>query len=397
MVGLPARGKTYTARKLARYMSWLGYHTRVFNVGNYRRERFGARVAHDFFDPSNPTGMNARKTAALAALDDLKTWFDEGGQIGIYDATNSTKSRRKMVHQALRNNNIEVLFLETVCNDPDVIEANIRESKLSNPDYIGMEPEQAVQDFRARIAHYEQAYEPLDDASLSFIRVSDVSRRVELNRISGFRMGRIVNFVMNLHITPRTIWLTRHGESMANVAGTLGGDPDLSERGKRYAIALSEFVNLHSSEDHLSVWTSTLQRTIQTAKPLNRHCIELRALDEIDAGICDGLTYSQVAEQYPEEFAARTADKLRYRYPRGESYEDVIDRLDPLIIELERQQETVLVVAHQAVLRALYGYFAGRSRSEVPHIDMPLHTIIALTPKAYGCNERRFVLAPSST
>ena len=29
----------------------------------------------------------------------------------------------------------------------------------------------------------------------------------------------------------------------------------------------------------------------------------------------------------------RSADKLRYRYPRGESYEDVIARLDPVITE----------------------------------------------------------------
>ena len=31
MVGLPARGKTYIARKAARYLSWLGHETRVFN------------------------------------------------------------------------------------------------------------------------------------------------------------------------------------------------------------------------------------------------------------------------------------------------------------------------------------------------------------------------------
>jgi hypothetical protein len=30
------------------------------------------------------------------------------------------------------------------------------------------------------------------------------------------------------------------------------------------------------------------------------------------------------AKKMPEEFAARAADKLRYRYPQGESYEDVI-------------------------------------------------------------------------
>ena len=124
--------------------------------------------------------------------------------------------------------------------------------------------------------------------------------------------------------------------------------------------------------------------------------VQLRALDEISAGVCDGLTYSQVASRYPEEFAARADDKLRYRYPRGESYEDVIDRLDPLIIELERQRNPVLVVAHQAVLRALYGYFVGRSREEVPHLDVSLHTVIELTPKAYGCDERRFVLSPGA-
>lgn len=45
------------------------------------------------------------------------------------------------------------------------------------------------------------------------------------------------------------------------------------------------------------------------------------------------------------------------RYPSGESYLDVIQRLEPVIIEIERERECVCVVAHQAILRALYGYF----------------------------------------
>jgi 6-phosphofructo-2-kinase/fructose-2,6-biphosphatase 2 len=49
MVGLPARGKSYTARRIERYLSWLGYRTRVFNVGEYRCARVGARVRHSFF------------------------------------------------------------------------------------------------------------------------------------------------------------------------------------------------------------------------------------------------------------------------------------------------------------------------------------------------------------
>lgn len=47
------------------------------------------------------------------------------------------------------------------------------------------------------------------------------------------------------------------------------------------------------------------------------------------------------------------------RYPSGESYLDVIQRLEPVIIEIERERECVCVVAHQAILRALYGYFQG--------------------------------------
>ncbi len=36
----------------------------------------------------------------------------------------------------------------------------------------------------------------------------------------------------------------------------------------------------------------------------------LRALDEIDAGICDGMTYNEIKQQMPEEYAARNANKL---------------------------------------------------------------------------------------
>jgi hypothetical protein len=38
LIGLPARGKTPYARKLIRYLLWLGYSGRVFNLANYRRQ-----------------------------------------------------------------------------------------------------------------------------------------------------------------------------------------------------------------------------------------------------------------------------------------------------------------------------------------------------------------------
>ena len=37
MVGLPARGKSYIVKKIARYLNWLQHPTRIFNVGDRRR------------------------------------------------------------------------------------------------------------------------------------------------------------------------------------------------------------------------------------------------------------------------------------------------------------------------------------------------------------------------
>lgn len=77
-------------------------------------------------------------------------------------------------------------------------------------------------------------------------------------------------------------------------------------------------------------------------------------------GICEEMTYEEIASKYPTDFAARDQNKFSYRYPRGESYEDLVARLEPVIMELERQGN-VLVVSHQAVLRCLLAYFLDKS------------------------------------
>ena len=89
MVGLPARGKTFVARKLQGYLSWLGYRTLWVNVGDYRRSRAGARQPAAYFAPDNNATREEREGFAMAALSDLLDWFNKGGEVGIYDATNA--------------------------------------------------------------------------------------------------------------------------------------------------------------------------------------------------------------------------------------------------------------------------------------------------------------------
>lgn len=77
--------------------------------------------------------------------------------------------------------------------------------------------------------------------------------------------------------------------------GKIGGDSNLSERGRLYASKLPDLIktNLGDQKD-LTVWTSTMKRTIETSEKLDYPKLQWKALDELDAGVCDGMTYEEI-------------------------------------------------------------------------------------------------------
>ena len=242
MVGLPARGKSYIAQKgerkhgsacrgrlwhmdgnaaanrpvpltAQRYLQWRSIKAKVFNVGSYRRNDAPHPTA-DFFDVSNKEGERKRRAAAEAALTDMLAWFrEEDGVVGILDATNSTKERRKWVLDICTAEGVEVIFVESKCDDEELIMANIRDVKTTSPDYRGQDPEQAALDFRNRINKYTEVYKSLDEDGdenhLTYLKIMNVGKQVIISRIQDYLESRIVYYLMNLHIRPRSVWLSR--------------------------------------------------------------------------------------------------------------------------------------------------------------------------------------------
>jgi 6-phosphofructo-2-kinase/fructose-2,6-biphosphatase 2 len=166
----------------------------------------------EFFDFSNTEGERLRRAAAEAAVADMVSWFKrEKGLIAILDATNSTKSRRKWIQERCARENIETLFVESLCNDPSLIMSNIKEVKTTSPDYAGQDPEVAAKDFLERIKKYEDVYETIDEAEKdrTYVKLIDVGRHVVINCIKDYLQSRVIYYLMNLHIRPRSIWLSR--------------------------------------------------------------------------------------------------------------------------------------------------------------------------------------------
>lgn len=196
---------------VVRYLGWLSITAKCFNVGSYRRNDTPHPTA-DFFDTTNKEGERLRMAAAEAAIADMMRWFKSPNNlIAILDATNSTKSRRRWIKDRCDAEGVETLFVESKCEDEDVIMSNIREVKLTSPDYEGQDPEQAALDFRQRITMYEKVYETLDEdeSDMTYCKIIDVGSQVVINRIQDYLQSRVVYYLMNLHIKPRSIWISR--------------------------------------------------------------------------------------------------------------------------------------------------------------------------------------------
>jgi 6-phosphofructo-2-kinase/fructose-2,6-biphosphatase 2 len=72
--------------------------------------------------------------------------------------------------------------------------------------------------------------------------------------------SRIVYFLMNLNTSSKHFFMSRHGESMYNLEGKIGGNSDLSPRGEAFAKMLPEIILEQIGQKKLIVWTSTLKR-----------------------------------------------------------------------------------------------------------------------------------------
>ncbi|KAF5386441.1 hypothetical protein D9757_005843 [Collybiopsis confluens] len=503
-IGLPARGKTHISRALERYLRWMGVKTQVVSLGDFRRKTLGGaqKLPPDYFH----LGEKSPETLALRRkiLDGCEQhiWdFFKTGQVVIYDANNGTRAARQLLAEKFHNKGIHVIFLESLCDNKEIIEANIRSVKISSPDYRGWNPDDAVEDYYTRIQDHEKYYETVEEKDWPYIRILNVGEKIMVNvsRTSSTNkrtyahssseyqgiptskshcvatvdddahssdiQSRIVFFVMNIHNRPRTIYFARSGQSL--IEHSYKADSDLSPAGWEYAEKLKDFVlqiraksleqrGLNPQDQRLVIWTSTRRRAHHSAWPFlqaasvsgssiatpavstptsitnlpiledgmkhmmlnlnpnpnvslyqttmiassaaaapplpppNIKVIEKPQMSEINPGVWDGLTPDQARKYYPQDWERFLKDPYAFRAPRAESYHDLSVRLEPILIELEREKEDLLIIGHASVIRCLLAYLIGLPASEIPAIEIARGDLLEVIPASYGVASKQY-------
>lgn len=184
-----------------------------------------------------------------------------------------------------------------------------------------------------------------------------------------------------------TLLLVRHGQTVWHEGNRYAGSSDvpLTDVGHEQAQALARWAATARLD---AVWSSTLQRAIDTATPAAEAAgLGLRTdarLVEVAFGKGEGLTRSEMGVVFPDAVDAFLRSPASVPLPGGERGYDAIARAAAAFREIcaEQPDGRVLVVAHSTLLRlvlcALLGIDPETYRQVFPNLRNATVTTVDL-------------------
>ncbi len=170
--------------------------------------------------------------------------------------------------------------------------------------------------------------------------------------------------------------IVRHGETAWNAEHRVQGQLDipLNEIGLRQAQSVGLALR---GERFDAIYSSDLSRARQTAEPianfLSMKLVIEQDLRERHYGIFERLTYAEVRQKYPEDYARFEARDPEYAFRTGESLRDFSARSIAIVSKIVKQNEgkSILVFTHGGVLDKLYRHITGLPLSAERNFGIP--------------------------
>lgn len=172
-----------------------------------------------------------------------------------------------------------------------------------------------------------------------------------------------------------TLYFIRHGETTFSAQGGYCGalDPELTPEGQQMAEAFAQAYR--STVPWTAIFTSPMQRTVATAKPICEVVgleMQLReGLKEIRYGEWEGMVPEEVNAKYHDDYIRWLSDPGWNAPVGGERAVDIANRSAQVIEEIQQLHPDghVLVVSHKATIRImicdLMGIDVGRFRDRI--------------------------------
>jgi len=202
----------------------------------------------------------------------------------------------------------------------------------------------------------------------SYIQIFDGGSRIVANKVCGFLPTKMLFYLINLRHAHRTIYLCQPSDSV---------DP-------------AKLRALLAEKSDLIVWSDVRAGTDRLASAFDWELVRVRAtLSQLNLGQVEDLTHDEIKASFPEEHKRHCLDPYNHRYPRAESYHDLVIRLEPIIMELERDPHSILILADASVLRCIYAYYIEASPFLIPSLVLDSGELVIMQPEAYGCYETR--------
>ena len=149
--------------------------------------------------------------------------YNDHGRVAIFDATNSTDKRRQWILEECTcpekrgDKQTGVVFVESLCDDKELLDENYRYKVSNSPDFENMSQEEAMEDLKQRVKKYEDQYETIQDDSISYIKVFNLSSKLLCNHIYGRMAKETVPALMAWHIGTRPVFLCRPGQTISGI------------------------------------------------------------------------------------------------------------------------------------------------------------------------------------
>lgn len=185
----------------------------------------------------------------------------------------------------------------------------------------------------------------------------------------------------------RPIYLVRHARSEWNGTRRISGqqNPPLAAEGVAHAACLARALREVPIE---AVYSSTLQRSVDTARPAaEERGLPVRrreALRELCCGILEGRVRDTSDPEALALWEAWSRDRVSSRLPGGESYEDLAARVAPCLEEILGSGECALVVGHRRTNAVILALLMGWPLEEAARLRLRARYLYELTAGEEG-------------